>query len=915
MTSGLLAGDADSPANAAIPDSEYAGPTDFSELPGSNGLVVSESNFAVMPALGATVGEVNSLLQDVGAQVVGGLAPRVPTRRGVLLLRLEQASHAAMSALVAALRTSPLVDYATRDYPVKALALPRPSSSHGTCSMASAAECWSWEASAAGGNWGLEQLQVPQAWNLWPHLRNGAWPQVLLMDAGFNAHMDLDFAELRSSTTVLEDLAHGTAVAGVIAAKHNQVGADGIVPTAQVTGVEAAASSSRLFLVQTFRRIEELQPDIVNTSMSQAYPRSALVDSSVQQDLRDAEQMWLENRKALEEADHLSAPFMAFAAGNEGGACVARWTSPGCGVAVQQLAAGVHCVESLEHRGAAGVGQVSSSCDGGTIAAPGELVLTTSFPALYEVYSGTSFASPFLAGQVAYLLTSASLSLAEIDGVLRDPNLTRGAADTGARYLPLYDALLAVDELRSDTTNRRRAMNIDDGTRDGHLRVDVKGETVDADELAQATGPRPDDVNMADFRRWRDWYLLIHRASTHQLDGSPSGDKHDVNGDSSGSPTEDVFPRGDFNGDGKLDLASVRALPGFASPVTDLEVFQTLFVDADYDSADLPGLVESGDVHFYPDKCLALPDVVNARSTIEQAGAPVGNEPTRPFATMDPHIYTLPVGTYTARLEALDGSGAVIASNEREITVGLGSDHHVVGCATHAAWAATNTEEWDYRVGDTAEWIQYQGGYRPADPLPLNDANHAEAFLASPGGDRGFVVDTSAAGFCLQGTMFSVRRDRPFCDAGEPCRHYSDTAGAVVIKPAEMGIDASSTLEVFMDDTLSGGSLPCGGSSLYSEVFVYDVETQQFLARIDVAHEQYPPDAASRYWAVTQNSLGWVAPADDATHVTLPFDVSAYETILVQANTFGEVDCDDGRAAAAMQVNFGGVCGALPAVP
>jgi len=261
---------------------------------------------------------------------------------------------------------------------------------------------------------------------------------------------------------------------------------------------------------------------------------------------------------------------------------------------------------------------------GGHVSAPGGRILSTvgsniSGRSDYELMSGTSMAAPHVAGLASYLLAlDDKLTVAELRGLL-----------TGAAY-----------------TRTAALADVDDGTADGNLRVDpVTGSTIDTIEHADK---RHGDghVTMQDFRAWRDAYLQVHANDfttagfTVSLDGGSSHFKDDLNmdgcangsaaspahpsgipappGGCAGAPAEDIDPRYDLNGDGRIgpwhatapfkvdpeapdpDLPpgankvfGIRAAPGFLRDIdvmADIDIWEgsdeTVFADPAFEGFD-----------------------------------------------------------------------------------------------------------------------------------------------------------------------------------------------------------------------------------------------------------------------------------------------------------------------------------------
>jgi hypothetical protein len=184
---------------------------------------------------------------------------------------------------------------------------------------------------------------------------------------------------------------------------------------------------------------------------------------------------------------------------------------------------------------------------------------------------------------------------------------------------------------------------------------------------------------MSDFRRWRDWHLIAMGYENAALDGRSSHPKLDVNGDGFPGPAEDenVFPYGDFNGDGTLDLTSTRFVPGYVSATaTDLEVLQSLFQDPHYSASQLPNLVESVDIHTDASACFDPGrDLTSVRITILDTAENWALDGEWTVETS--HEWTVPYrpGGYTVRIEGMDDwSGNAMVLAQKTFTGGPGSD-------------------------------------------------------------------------------------------------------------------------------------------------------------------------------------------------------------------------------------------------
>ena len=191
--------------------------------------------------------------------------------------------------------------------------------------------------------------------------------------------------------------------------------------------------------------------------------------------------------------------------------------------------------------------------------------------------------------------------------------------------------------------------------------------------------PGTPHVDMADFRRVRDWLTGVEKV---------------------GSALAAVF--GDYNHDGTLDFDTPQPVSGVETDsyqatrlddgsvdytddglpeLTDLEVFynlvkrDALWSDEHYGLTDLKQLQQSGDLEVWPRGCMALSRAARVVSEV------VGVEAERTHAGLDnresgSHIYTLPVagGPYTVRVTAYDVENKVVAKLEKTVNITASSD-------------------------------------------------------------------------------------------------------------------------------------------------------------------------------------------------------------------------------------------------
>lgn len=201
--------------------------------------LVANADLAIDPALGillsrrhlllalsatATGNDLNAAVALSGAELTGAS----PVARMVQLRLPPDATFGQLAAAADGLAALPGVVAVAKDVPMAPTDVPPPNP---VPAGAPAGWAWEWGMPAnADPNWGLEYIRAPLAWNVRDHLDLAAIaPLVAVLDSSFAAHPDLPLASDPTATG-----AHGTKVAGLIAAPWNGQFIDGLLPEAKL---------------------------------------------------------------------------------------------------------------------------------------------------------------------------------------------------------------------------------------------------------------------------------------------------------------------------------------------------------------------------------------------------------------------------------------------------------------------------------------------------------------------------------------------------------------------------------------------------------------------------------------------------------------------------------------------------------
>jgi minor extracellular protease Epr len=229
--------------------------------------------------------------------------------------------------------------------------------------------------------------QILNQWNLAPIQASWAWREsitgkgvkIAVIDSGIYPHRDLKiaggYAAVNYTTSYEDDAGHGTHVAGIIGAKHNQYGTDGVAPDAGMYAVKVLDRTGTGNMSDLLEGIDwaiSNRMDIINLSIGTTYKSKAL-------------------QHAVESA-YQDGVLLVASSGNEG-----------VGHPINYPAAfeDVIAVSASDSRN--NIASFSVVGDKLEVAAPGSDIYSTYLGANYAMMSGTSQAAPHVSAMLALL--------------------------------------------------------------------------------------------------------------------------------------------------------------------------------------------------------------------------------------------------------------------------------------------------------------------------------------------------------------------------------------------------------------------------------------------------------------------------------------------------------------------------------
>ncbi len=447
--------------------------------PELGGLYLSHNTVLLVFGVGTTVEQANGVLLPLGGQLVGSIPGVAGESPSILIVKLPTTTHQELETALGTLRASSLVVEAVQDVLLGPHATPPSKGAHPIS--------WSWNSSGPGGDTdNLKLVRAPQMWNLNGALRKAHRGTLTgILDVGFGNHPDVSFVTQGPASVGF----HGLAVAGIVAAKYgNDLGIEGINPFSDSDYSSGGLIVSSLPVLigggGGTHLMESLGALMVSglRGLRLARPELRVINISLGYN-------WIEN-------------------GVDPNTQAARAVANRHGRAVAQIPQGLGASPLIVVSAGNDLAHFSQSNVGGHIMAPG------------------------LAGHM--LTADPNLWRAEVKLILYN-NGTHGGLG-GTRGIDAWASVMGIDGYRGNDAVLRMMVDIDDGTPDGGQFVNFEEDpsapeftnnSLDADGEG---GIGDGEIDMCDFRRWRDWYHHIWNYGAHSLEGTEDHAKMDVNG-------------------------------------------------------------------------------------------------------------------------------------------------------------------------------------------------------------------------------------------------------------------------------------------------------------------------------------------------------------------------------------------------
>lgn len=236
--------------------------------------------------------------------------------------------------------------------------------------------------------WGIKQLNVPEAWKI----TKGKGITVMVIDTGYTDHPDLNGAMMVAKSRsflkhepLINDLnGHSSHCCGIIGARNNDIGMVGVAPECNIITLKVLGSDGTGgfdAIRNALKYAIEVKPDVISMSLgSHSYDT--------------------EMHNLIKQLHKMNIPVIA-AAGNDGKKQIGRHVIDTINYPAKYPE--VICVAAFDKYGYP-AGFNSYGSDNIDFSAPGVDIYSTWINHEYVSISGTSMATPFVAGLVALLL-------------------------------------------------------------------------------------------------------------------------------------------------------------------------------------------------------------------------------------------------------------------------------------------------------------------------------------------------------------------------------------------------------------------------------------------------------------------------------------------------------------------------------
>lgn len=280
--------------------------------------------------------------------------------------------------------------------------------------------------------WGIERVNAPKAWKS----DQGQGVAVAVVDTGIDfSHPDLaaniagGFNAINSSATAQDDHGHGTHVSGTVAALLDGNGVVGVAPRARLYGVKVLDANGSGWISDIIAGIDwavRQKVDVLNMSLGGPRGNDSFHDAV---------------KRAVE-----AGVTVVCAAGNSGKPRPGQESTVGYPAAYPEAIA-VAALQRSSGSVAETIASFSSRGPEVDFIAPGKAVRSTVPGGGYREYSGTSMASPHMAGLAALAVANGAKGPAAVRDVLKaaaKPVAGLGPYEQGAG-LPDAEAIAAIN--------------------------------------------------------------------------------------------------------------------------------------------------------------------------------------------------------------------------------------------------------------------------------------------------------------------------------------------------------------------------------------------------------------------------------------------------------------------------------------